>query len=213
MDNRPSSGGRFRAILPAIALLVAVMVLPVAPASASHLFSSVVESQLPPAQRTRAGLYLTPEEALSELEIDSDILFVDVRTRPEFAFVGHPAMIDVNIPLRFFSGRINARTGEYLFQRNRDFVADVGTIIEQRELDPDPTILLIDRDGEWAAQAANLLTEAGWEEVYVVVGGFEGRINPETHLRDLEGWKNKGLPSEYRIRPGTAYWRRVRIEK
>ena len=58
--------------------------------------------------------------------------------------------------------------------------------------------------------AANLLTEAGYKNVYGVVDGFEGDKvkDPDSQFdgqRKKNGWRNAGLPWTYSLDPNLVY--------
>ena len=65
----------------------------------------------------------------------------------------------------------------------------------------DPVILMC-RSGEPKRPAADLLTEAGFAQVYSVIDGFEGDVakdGPDAGHRAVNGWKNSGLPWGYSL--------------
>ena len=51
---------------------------------------------------------------------------------------------------------------------------------------------------ERSARAADVLAKAGFTQVYNVVEGFEGDYG-KTGRRDVNGWKNAGLPWTYKL--------------
>lgn len=50
-----------------------------------------------------------------------------------------------------------------------------------------------------SAAAARQLIEAGYTDVWNLIEGFEGDKNPETGRRELNGWRNAGLPWTYKL--------------
>ena len=55
------------------------------------------------------------------------------------------------------------------------------------------------RSGDRSARAINmLLTDRGYTKVYSVVDGYEGDLS-KAGRRDVNGWKNAGLPWTYEL--------------
>jgi hypothetical protein len=62
-------------------------------------YQPVDVSKLPLVKQTKLGLYLSAPEAYKmKSEGGAKVLFVDVRTKGEFQFLGTPTVIDQNIP-------------------------------------------------------------------------------------------------------------------
>jgi len=83
------------------------------PAAAAEIVSSVDAAALSKSQQIGPGLYLTSRDAHAVLEADPGIVFIDIRTRAEFSYVGHPDSVDRNIPFRFLTDRFNAKSSSY----------------------------------------------------------------------------------------------------
>jgi rhodanese-related sulfurtransferase len=124
---------------------------------------------------------ITPAEAHKRLEENQKAVLIDVRTEPEWSFVGLPA-VDNLIRLSWQS---------YPDMRvNPEFV---GTI-EAQDLPRDTEILCICRSGARSASAAAALTKAGFTNCWNVAEGFEGNRDGEGHRGSVGGWKAAGLP-------------------
>jgi rhodanese-related sulfurtransferase len=124
---------------------------------------------------------ITPAEAYKRLEANPKAILIDVRTEPEWAFVGLPA-VDNLIRLSWQSYpdmKVNA-----------DFVAT----IEANGLPHDTEIMCICRSGARSASAATALTKAGFTNCWNVAEGFEGNRDSEGHRGTVGGWKAAGLP-------------------
>jgi rhodanese-related sulfurtransferase len=113
----------------------------------------------------------------------ANTFMIDVRTRPEYEFVGHPDMPNgvPNIPLVFYDD----------WRINENFVADV-----EARYPKSATILIICRSGHRAETAAWQLIKEGFLKVFFVADSFEGALDSDGH-RTVNGWKNEGLPYTY----------------
>ncbi len=116
---------------------------------------------------------------------------VDVRTTAEYEFVGHPDLPNgvPNIPIKFYP----------TWEVNRDFVRKV-----KERYKKDDTIITMCRSGPRALQAARLLMEAGFSNVYYMTDSFEGEKDPNGH-RTVNGWKVNGLPYTYSLDEDLVY--------
>lgn len=124
---------------------------------------------------------LSPAEAFQRLKNNPAAVLVDVRTQPEWVFVGVPAVERlVRISWQVFPA----------MQVNANFVTE----IEQMGLPKDTEIMCICRSGARSASAASALTAAGFSNAWNVSQGFEGDKNPEGHRGSVGGWKAAGLP-------------------
>ena len=163
-------------------------------------------SKLPVAKQTKAGLYLSAPEAYKMKSEGGDkVLFIDVRTRGEFLFLGTPAVTDMNIPYMEMDDPASwdKKNNRYGMSPNSDFVAAVNALIERQHLTKNDPIILMCRSGDRSSPAANLLHEAGFTRVYSVDDGFEGDMD-KNGRRDLNGWKNADLPWAYKMTEGQA---------
>jgi rhodanese-related sulfurtransferase len=155
---------------------------------------------LPEAKKSTLKLYLHPKEAyaiMSGPEAKKS-LFVDVRTLEEVIFVGMATLVDFHIPYLEMpeSPEIDPVKNTLWMEPNADFVDMVEDRLGSKGLGKNDRIILICRSGERSAQAANTLAQEGFRNVWTVVEGFEGDLDPQGH-RNLNGWKNDGLPWSY----------------
>lgn len=163
------------------------------------------EAPKDPRKHTRAGKYLTSMEAYQMWKAAPQSTFViDVRSPAEYDLLGHPAMA-ANVPLAFWTGAYDPARNAYLQQPNRNFAQDV-----RRLRKPGDRLLVICRSGHRSAVAADLLTEAGFTDVYSVIDGFEGdriadRASPDFGKRLQEGWRNAKLPWTTDLDPRLVY--------
>ena len=115
---------------------------------------------------------VTPQEAHALREAGQAII-VDVRTPPEWQFVGHVP----DAPLIEWP-----RDGER--ESLRAFLQEF-----RERFEPSARLLLICRSGVRSHYAAELLTQAGYQSVYNVLEGFEGDQG-----LGANGWRAAGLP-------------------
>lgn len=121
---------------------------------------------------------LTPAEAWAVCQALPQAVIVDVRSAAEWQFVG--VVPDaVRIELRAFPGMVP----------NAGFVAQL-----QQQLGRDKTVLFLCRSGARSDEAARLAAEAGYDNVYNILEGFEGDRDSQQHRGTVNGWKAHGLP-------------------
>ena len=122
---------------------------------------------------------LNPQQAWDLLQQNTGAVLVDVRTKVEHAFVGHPI------------GAVHIAWKEAPdWQVNPTFVAEV----EKRVLDKNAPVLLLCRSGQRSLDAAKALEEAGYQRLINIIDGFEGSLDQHNHRGNLGGWRFNGLP-------------------
>lgn len=149
-------------------------------------------------KQTSLGLYLTAIEAYKMLNENSDIVFIDVRTRAEVAFLGMAKGVDANIPYMTFGDwdEWDEKKHNFKLFPNSNFLPYFNDYISEHGFNKDSTIILICRSGNRSAGASNLLAQVGYSQVYSIIDGFEGdklvdKNNPEKH--GFKGWKRSNL--------------------
>jgi len=128
---------------------------------------------------------LLPREAWEFLETDEKAVLVDVRTRPEWEFVGLPDLSAV--------GRkpVLIEWQNYVSGPNNEFVDD----IKKTGIPTQTPILLLCRSGVRSLHAALALNAAGYPACYNITDGFEGQLDENRHRgADGTGWKASSLP-------------------
>jgi rhodanese-related sulfurtransferase len=118
--------------------------------------------------------------------------YVDVRSVPEFV-EGHPAGA-VNVPLL----HRDERTGQ--MSPNREFLDVI-----RANFPPDAKLLMGCQVGGRSAQAAQILSDAGYSDVANVLGGFDGARDPASGAIRAEGWIQASLPVESGAGGGQSY--------
>ncbi|MCH4247375.1 MAG: rhodanese-like domain-containing protein [Acinetobacter populi] len=120
---------------------------------------------------------LTPQEAW-QLFQSGHAVVVDVRTNEERKFVGY-------VPE---TTHIAWATGTS-FNRNPRFLKEL-----ENKIGKDKTILLLCRSGNRSALAAAAAYQAGFEQVYNILEGFEGDLNEHQQRNQSNGWRIRQLP-------------------
>lgn len=119
------------------------------------------------------------------LKAEPGAALVDVRTKPEWEFVGVPLLDELGrqtlfIPWQTYPAmQVNDRFSEELVAAGVDKSAPV---------------LFICRSGARSRSAAIAATSAGFRTCYNVSGGFEGPHDQARHRGAVDGWKARGLP-------------------
>jgi rhodanese-related sulfurtransferase len=126
-----------------------------------------------------------PRRVWEALRSDAQAQLVDVRTEPEWAFVGLPDLAGagkqaVLIPWQVYPA----------MQRNDAFVDH----LRQAGFTPDHHVYFLCRSGQRSLAAAQAAQEAGFRHVYNVADGFEGGVDADGHRGVKAGWKAEGLP-------------------
>lgn len=125
---------------------------------------------------------LTPTEAWELLSREPEAVLVDVRSEPEWMFVGMPDLTELDKLLLTVSWT-HWPSGEH----NPAFVETLS------ELGVTAPVLFICRSGVRSRSAAVAATAAGIGPSYNVSEGFEGELDAHGH-RGGAGWRARGLP-------------------
>jgi rhodanese-related sulfurtransferase len=128
---------------------------------------------------------VTPQQAFEALAREPAALLADVRTQPEWSFVGVPDLRS--------TGRQPLLVEWQTYPTmalNADFVGAM-TRAGARKGQP---IYFLCRSGTRSRAAAIAMTAAGFGPCFNIAGGFEGNRNAEGHRGTVEGWKAAGLP-------------------
>jgi len=119
---------------------------------------------------------LLPAEAHKLMQAGAKL--VDVRTKPELAYVG-------KIP-----GSLAVEWQTYPGGReNPEFLAELAAAVPK-----DQPVMFLCRSGVRSNAAAEAATRAGWKEAYNILEGFEGDKDANEHRNTVGGWRKAGLP-------------------
>lgn len=128
---------------------------------------------------------VTPREAWEILESDPGAVLVDVRSEPEWRYVGVPDLSPLGKRTVLVSWQ-----GYPAMLTNPAFARELAA----EGVAPEQTLLLICRSGVRSRHAAVHLTTQGYRRCYNVTGGFEGPHDAAHHRGTRDGWKVAGLP-------------------
>lgn len=145
--------------------------------------SSNTEKQAEPA----ALGHLDPEQAHALLQREPGAVLLDVRSRMEHDYVGHPP------------GALHVAWSEWpAWQPDPGFVEAVRAALgAQGRTHPERTpVLTLCRSGARSAAAGRALLAAGFQQVYNIDEGFEGARDAQGHRSSIDGWRCRGLPWE-----------------
>lgn len=129
------------------------------------------------------------EETWARLKNDAGTVLIDVRTRPEWAFVGLP-------DLSTLSKRVVTIEWQ-TFPDNRidtGFVEKLSGLLEGAGVAKDAELFFICRSGARSHAAAAAMAGAGYTRCRNVADGFEGPLDPTQKRGQVAGWKAAGLP-------------------
>lgn len=163
---------------------------------------------LPNSKKTDLGLYLTAVEAYTFIQAhESEVLFVDIRTRSEITFIGMPTLADANVPYKEEGNWQNwDKMGKtFALVVNDHFVTAIDQRLQEKSLTKQSPIILMCRSGIRSAEAVNVLSKVGYTYVYNLVDGFEGDSNAQGQ-RIINGWKNSNLPWSFDLDKQKMYW-------
>jgi len=128
---------------------------------------------------------LSPKETWEILSSDPKARLVDVRTVPEWAFVGVPDLKPLDKQPYFIPWQIFPN-----MQQNPEFTDQV----RSSGAEADDPLLFICRSGGRSRMAAIAMTGQGFTRCYNVASGFEGDHDAKGHRGKESGWKVDGLP-------------------
>ncbi len=130
---------------------------------------------------------VSSEEAWRVLSENPDAVLVDVRTRPEWSFVGLPDLGSLGKePLLAEWQSFPAMAV------NSSFAEEVGSALGDAH--KKAPVLFLCRSGARSRAAAIAMTKVGFSEAYNIAGGFEGDLDETRHRGRRNGWKASGLP-------------------
>ena len=128
-------------------------------------------------------------EAWAMLKADRGAQLIDVRTKPEWNFVGLPDLAELGRQVfclewqRYPDMAVDAQ-----------FAAKAGEQLNRVGADKNTQLFFICRSGARSAAAARAMTAAGYARAYNIAGGFEGDMDERHHRGHRNGWKASGLP-------------------
>jgi len=127
---------------------------------------------------------LLPKMAVERLQDNPQALFVDVRSKAEYKYVGFPEN-SILIPW----------IDDPDWEPNPEVFSDlVMQELDGRENLLNTEIILICRSGFRSNEALKCLENKGFTQVSHVASGFEGDLDENDHRGNLNGWRHDGMP-------------------
>jgi rhodanese-related sulfurtransferase len=128
---------------------------------------------------------VAPKVAWKILSEHKDAVLIDVRTRPEWNFVGLPDLTALDKKPALIEWQVFPS-----MQPNPEFVAALSGALA----DKSAPLLFLCRSGARSAAAAKAMTAAGYSTCLNVADGFEGPLDAQAKRGATGGWKAAGLP-------------------
>jgi rhodanese-related sulfurtransferase len=122
---------------------------------------------------------VAPSDAYALVKASPEAHLVDVRTRPEWDYVGHipgSSLLEWNV---YPEGT-----------RNPEFLAQLRILAP----DPEAPVLFLCRSGVRSDGAARVAAAAGYSKAFNILQGFEGDKDAHGQRGTLGGWRKAGLP-------------------
>jgi len=122
---------------------------------------------------------LTPRQSWDLIQQNPNAVLIDVRSKIEHGFVGHPIGA-IHIPWKEAPD----------WQVNAQFLRDVVNRVSNKNT----PILLLCRSGQRSLDAAKALEDIGYQRLINIIDGFEGPLDAQNHRGNLGGWRFDNLP-------------------
>ena len=132
---------------------------------------------------------LAPREAWELLEQDGPSVLIDVRTMPEWQFVGIPDLSVLGKEALLIEWQSFPTMGT-----NAQFLSRLEELLAQLGVSSETPLLFLCRSGGRSRAAAIAATAAGHSRCFNISSGFEGNHDAERHRGRVGGWKADGLP-------------------
>ncbi len=130
---------------------------------------------------------IPPPAAWAILRSDKSSVLLDVRSRFEYEYVGHPESA-INVPLQEVPD----------WRTDPDFASKVAHALNalpgRTGRAEHMTVLTLCRSGKRSMAAAKQLAESGFTSVINIAEGFEGDLDNNRQRGNLNGWRYHRLP-------------------
>jgi rhodanese-related sulfurtransferase len=130
-----------------------------------------------------------PRQTYDALATDQAAQIVDVRSRPEWSFVGIAdlgALGREPILIEWQSWPDMAVQADFLHR--------LDAALQAKGLDRETPLYFLCRSGVRSHAAARAAQAAGYAHTFNIAGGFEGPPDGDRHRGQVGGWKAEGLP-------------------
>ena len=128
---------------------------------------------------------ISSQECFEKLSIEVHSHLIDVRTKPEWVYVGVPDLSSINKNVIFISWQVYPEMKINKFFENQ---------ILESSIKKDDNLYFICRSGNRSNNAAKFLTSLGFSNCINVIDGFEGKLNHEHQRASIDGWQFHNLP-------------------
>lgn len=132
---------------------------------------------------------LSLDDAYTILASNERALLVDVRTQPEWQFVGVPDLTGLGRSVIFKQWQVYPA-----MEVAADFVETLDDELRRRGAEAATPVIFLCRSGARSRHAAIAMTSAGWSRCYNIADGFEGPLDANRHRGSVGGWRARGLP-------------------
>ena len=126
-----------------------------------------------------------PRRTWELLKADPKAVLIDVRTKPECRYVGHPDLAAIGKRPVFVEWQSYPDLA-----KNQRFAEEIAALGVAK----DTPLFFLCRSGGRSKAAAILMTGLGYGHCYNVADGFEGAKDAAGHRGKDGGWKAQGLP-------------------
>ena len=128
---------------------------------------------------------ITSIECFNKLSEISNSYLIDIRTKPEWEFIGVPDLSSLNKKTIFISWHMYPEMKINSLFENQ---------ITKLNIKKNDNLFLICRSGNRSSDAAEFLSSRGFSNCFNVEDGFEGEVGPHHHRSTINGWKYCKLP-------------------
>lgn len=128
-------------------------------------------------------------DTLNALSREKQATLIDVRTEPEWQYVGAPDLTGLSKDVIFLSWQVYPS-----MQVLSGFAERLDETLRGMSVPKDAPLYFLCRSGVRSRSAAIEMTKAGWTRCYNVAEGFEGPLDPDRKRGRSRGWKAEGLP-------------------
>jgi len=194
-----------------LSLMVCLSFLIPAVSAAVDVSTTLTNADLIKKKQSDSNKYLTASEAYQLVKNNAnEVLFIDVRTPAEVEFVGWTPLVDAVVPyMKNDFDEWDAKKYRYKKEINGVFPIVFEGLIMTKGLNKDSPVIFMCRSGARSSKAASLATELGYTQAYTMVDGFEGdkaKKGKDKGHRTINGWKNSGLPWDYKVDINRVYF-------
>ena len=142
--------------------------------------------------RSPAGSFagnVSAAEAFDALSSEPEAVLIDVRTKPEWAYVGIADLSSIGKDILLVEWQAYPAMAV-----NEDFADVLSEELERRGIGRETALFFLCRSGVRSLAAAEAMAAAGYDRCFNISGGFEGPLDGTRHRGAVDGWKAAGLP-------------------